>query len=279
MRVDSHQHFWRYKAEEHVWMNARMQAIRRDFLPADLASEIKNTGVDGVVTVQARQTVEETRWLLELADRYSFVKGVVGWAPLASHELEQVLHEFTEKKNLKGMRHVVHDEADDRFILRSDFNRGVSSLKRFDLVYDILIFERHLPQTIEFVDRHPQQIFVLDHVGKPRIKGQILDPWRENIRRLAERENVFCKLSGMVTEADWQNWSKEDLQPYFDVVLEAFGAERLMFGSDWPVCLLASAYARWHQTVLELSKELSAEEQKRLLGKTAIEVYQLSTPD
>lgn len=274
MRIDAHHHLWRYRADEYGWMDDRMQVIRRDFGPEDLEAELARSGLDGAVAVQARQSVEETYGLLELAHRYTFIKGVVGWLPLVSSEVERELELILDEK-LKGVRHIVQDETDEDFILRDDFNRGISRLKDCGLVYDILIFHRHLPQTIQFVDRHPGQTFVLDHVAKPRIREGILDPWRGDIQRLAERENVFCKLSGLVTEADWTNWREEDLKPYFEVVLDAFGPNRLMFGSDWPVCLLAGDYQKWFQTVGALIATLSPDEQAQILGTTATRVYRL----
>jgi L-fuconolactonase len=252
-----------------------MPALRRDFLPDDLSRETSAAGVDGVVSVQARQTVEETRWLLDLAAKHDFIRGVVGWVPLASPDVERELERFAVDPKLRAVRHVVQDEPDDNFILRDDFNDGVAKLRRFDLRYDILIFERHLPQTIAFVDRHPNQVFVLDHVAKPKVREGIVDPWHQNLCTLARRENVYCKLSGLVTEADWLAWSPTNLRPYVDAALDAVGPQRLMFGSDWPVCLLASRYEDWLATVTEITSALSPGEQQRVLGDTAVEAYNL----
>jgi L-fuconolactonase len=276
MKIDSHHHFWKYSAEEYPWIGDSMAALRRDFLPAHLKAEIAALGIDGVVSVQARQTVGETEWLLSLADGNDFIKGVVGWVPLAEPGVRDAVAKFAANPKLRAVRHVVQDEPDDRFILGADFNRGVSVLKDFGLVYDILIFERQLVPSIEFVDRHPQQVFVLDHIAKPRIGDNAIEPWRANIRELARRPNVFCKVSGMVTEADWKTWSEEQLRPYFDVVLEAFGPRRLMFGTDWPVCLAASGYARWVDVVRKFASGISAEEQEWLFGKTAVLAYGLT---
>ncbi|MEO6739500.1 MAG: amidohydrolase family protein [Chthoniobacteraceae bacterium] len=275
MKIDSHHHFWKYSAAEYPWIDDSMAALRRDFLPEDLRQEIAHADIDGVVTVQARQTVEETRWLLELAAQHSFIKGVVGWVPLAEAGVQKELERFAPQPKLRAVRHVVQAEPDDRFILGADFNRGIALLKQFGLVYDILILERHLAPALEFVDRHPQQVFVLDHIAKPRIKDGALEPWRANIRDIARRQNVFCKVSGMVTEADWKTWSEEQMRPYFDVVLEAFGPKRLMFGTDWPVCLAASGYSRWVELVRKFSARLSADEQDCLFGKTAVQAYGL----
>ena len=276
MKIDSHHHFWKYSAEEYPWIGDSMAALRRDFLPAHLKAEIAALGIDGVVSVQARQTVGETEWLLSLADGNDFIKGVVGWVPLAEPGVRDAVAKFAANPKLRAVRHVVQDEPDDRFILGADFNRGVSVLKDFGLVYDILIFERQLVPSIEFVDRHPQQVFVLDHIAKPRIGDGAIEPWRANIRELARRKNVFCKASGMVTEADWKTWNKEQLRPYFDTVLEAFGPKRLMFGTDWPVCLAASGYSRWVEVVREFAAGLSADEQEWLFGKTAVLAYGLT---
>jgi L-fuconolactonase len=273
--IDAHHHFWRYNVQDFGWIDEAMRVIRRDFLPADLAKTIRAAGVDGVVSVQARQSLEETRWLLELAGGNPFVRGVVGWVPLISPEVEKILGELAANPKLRAVRHVLQGEADEFYMLREDFNHGIAALRGHGLVYDILIFERHLPQTIELVDRHPQQVFVLDHVAKPRIKEGLVEPWRKNIQELARRPNVYCKISGMVTEADYANWTEVQLRPYVETVLEAFGPQRLMFGSDWPVCLVACDYARWINLVRGWIGKLSAGEQARILGETAVEAYEL----
>ncbi len=275
MTIDSHHHFWKYSAAEYPWIGDSMAALRRDFLPEHLQAEIAAAGIDGVVSVQARQSVRETEWLLSLADANPFIKAVVGWVPLADAGVREAIAKFAANPKLRAVRHVVQDEPDDRFILGADFNRGVSALREFGLVYDILIFERQLAASIEFVDRHPHQVFVLDHIAKPRIGDGAIEPWRANIRELATRENVFCKISGMVTEADWKTWREEQLRPYFDAVLEAFGPKRLMFGSDWPVCLAASGYARWVEAVRGFAAQLSVDEREWISGRTAAEAYGL----
>jgi L-fuconolactonase len=254
-----------------------MSMLRRDFVAPDLDRELRAAGIDGSVVVQARQSVEETRWLLGVAanPKAKAIRGVVGWLPLASAEFPAILREFADCAKLKGVRHVVQDEPDDGFILREDFNRGVAALLDTGLVYDILIHERHLPQAAKFVERHPEQVFVLDHLAKPRIKDRVVEPWRENLMRLAEHENVFCKLSGLVTEADWGSWTLDDLRPYMDAALEAFGAERLMAGSDWPVCLLASGYGQWWDTLREWAVRLDEDERKQIFGLIAKRVYRL----
>jgi L-fuconolactonase len=274
-RIDAHHHFWHYLREEYPWMSDRMDVIRRDFLPDDLAAVLTTAGIDGTVAVQARQTLEETRWLLDLADRHNFMRGVVGWVPLVEGSVGRELEILAHRPKLRAVRHVLHDEPDDFYMLRDDFNRGIALLKDFGLGYDLLIFERHLPQTIEFVDRHPAQVFVVDHIAKPRIREGAISPWRENLEELAKRPNVFCKLSGMVTEADWRSWTISQLRPYAEAALEIFGPPRLMFGSDWPVVLVAAEYNRWVQTVRAMISGLSESEQARILGGTAMEAYRL----
>ena len=275
MVIDAHHHLWNYTPEEYGWISDEMKVLRRDFTPDDLRREIAAAGVDGVVSVQARQTVEETRGLLELAGANDFIRGVVGGVPLVSPDVGRDLERFAAHPKLKGVRHVLQDEPDDSYALRDDFNRGIAELKRFNLRYDVLIFERQLPQATKLVDRHPEQVFVLDHIAKPRIKAGEIDAWRDGMKELAKRGNVFCKVSGLVTEADWRQWTPGQLRPYFDVALDAFGPRRLMFGSDWPVCLVACDYGRWVKTVRDFAAELSPGEQTRLFGGTATEAYGL----
>ena len=275
-RIDAHHHLWRYAKEEYGWISDEMGVLARDFLPEDLRRVLLASGIQGSIAVQARQTLEETSWLLSLAGEYDFIRGVVGWAPLARPEFPALIERLQEFEKLKGLRHVIQDEPDDDFMHRPDFNAGVALLKQFGLVYDILIFERHLPAAISFVDRHPAQVFVLDHIAKPRIRDRELEPWRTKIRELARRENVYCKVSGMVTEANWKYWRPADLQPYFDVVLQAFGPKRLMTGSDWPVCLLATSYQTWFSTVEEFIRPLSSAEREMILGGVASDVYSLA---
>ncbi len=275
MIVDSHQHFWRYDAQEYDWIGEDLAAIRRDFLPADLARELGPAGVDAVVSVQARQTLEETCWLLELAEANEFIAGVVGWVPLVSPTVGDTLGGLAANPRLCGVRHVLQGEADPDFAARPDFDRGVGSLRGLGLVYDILVYERQLPAATALVDRHPDQVFVVDHVAKPRIRDGVVSPWRERMRELGRRPNVFCKLSGMVTEADPRAWTGATLRPFADVVLEAFDPSRVMFGSDWPVCLAGCSYSRWLTTVRELCAGLSAGERESVLGGTARRAYGL----
>lgn len=276
MVIDSHHHFWRYNPREYGWISESMQVLRRDFLPPDLQKVLTTAGVDGVVSVQARQSLGETEWLLELADKQDFIRGVVGWVPLCSADLRGHLERLIARRKLKSVRHVLQDEADDQFMLRPEFDRGIAALKDFGLRYDILIFERHLPHAITLVDRHPEITFIIDHIAKPRIRENILSPWRENLAELARRENVYCKLSGLATEADHRSWTQAQLRPYMETALEVFGPRRLMFGSDWPVCLLACGYERWFDIVSGFASRLSGSERERLSGGTAVEAYGLS---
>lgn len=276
MKIDSHHHFWNYSPEQYGWISAQMAVLRHDFGPAELRNEIGPAGIDGVVSVQARQSELETEWLLKIADEQDFVRGVVGWVPLASDQAEASIERWSHSRKLKSVRHVVQDEPDDAFILGAEFNRGVALLKKYDLVYDILIFSKHLPNSIRFVDQHPEQPFVLDHIAKPTIQANQFDSeWEKNIRELAKRENVTCKFSGVATEVRDAHWTVDTLRRYWDVAWDAFGAERLMYGSDWPVCKLKTEYSRWIETVQQLSSSLSTTEKENFWGSNAIRAYSL----
>ncbi len=275
-RIDAHHHLWRYTAEEHGGIDDSMCALRKDFLPEDLMAEMRVAGVEGAVAVQARQTVEETRWLLEQAEGCEAIRGVVGWAPIASPEFAVTMEEFAGRSKLKGLRHIVQAQPDETFLLGEEFNRGIHAMRGTGLVYDVLVYERQLPQAIEFAGMHPEQAFVLDHVAKPRIREGVIEPWASRIRELAKRENVSCKVSGMVTEADWGDWTAETLRPYLDVVVEAFGPERLMAGSDWPVCRVACGYAQWFGVLKEYFAGFSEAECEAVFGGTAKRIYRLS---
>src|SRR5277367_4995606 len=237
MRIDSHQHFWNYSPEEYPWIKPEWP-IRRRYLPDSLAVELESCQMDGCVAVQARQSLTESEWLLELADRSPFIKGVVGWVDLRAPDVAVQLKRFAGHPKFVGVRHVLHDEADDNFMLRSDFRQGISQLRQFELTYDLLIFPRQLPAAIKLASAFPEQPFVLDHIAKPPIRAGTLDPWRGQLQQLASFPNVYCKISGMITEADWGRWHPKQFRPYLDVVFEAFGLDRVMFGSDWPVALL-----------------------------------------
>jgi L-fuconolactonase len=275
-QIDSHHHLWRYNDDDYVWMSSAMSLLRRDYLPDELKANLEKAGIDGTVVVQARQSLEETRWLLEMASQHSFIHGVVGWVPLIAPEVEDNLEQLSGDRHLMAVRHVLHDEPDDDYVLRSDFNRGIALLNEYGLVYDVLIFPRHLENAVRFVDRHPGQLFVIDHIAKPLISARGFDDrWAVQIRELAQRDNVMCKLSGVVTEVRDPAWTVELIRPYFETVLDAFEADRLMFGSDWPVCLLRSGYADWVAAVRELIHRLSDVEQAEIMGATACRVYGL----
>jgi len=275
VHIDAHQHFWLYNTEEYGWIDESMAALRRDFLPDDLSAELDRNGFQGSVAVQARQTLEETRWLLELADRSKKILGVVGWVDLCSRECRSQLETFSRHLKLVGVRHIVQSEPDDRFLLREDFLRGIALLEEFDLAYDILIYTRHLPVAAEFVERFPRQRFVLDHLAKPPIKSREIDAWAEGIRRLAPFPNVFCKLSGLVTEAEWLHWKPEDIHPFLDIAFDAFGASRLMIGSDWPVCLVASPYGQVMEIVKNYLQRYSHDACEAVFGGNAQRFWRL----
>ena len=275
--IDAHHHLWRYIPPAPPWMSDSMDVLRRDFLVDDLRAAVTGLGITGTIVVETERSIEETLWLSEIAANDDLIRGIVGWAPLTHPEIASELERMAQLPKLRGIRHPIHDEPDDQFVLREDFNRGIGALKQFNLRYDILIFEKHLPQTIQLVDRHPDQVFVVDHIAKPRIRDQALSPWKDNLCELARRQNVYCKLSGMVTEGDWSEWTDESLSPYMDVVLQAFGPKRLMFGSDWPVVTLACSYKRWWETVRIAIAQLSPSEQEWILSGTAVEAYGLNS--
>ena len=282
MLLDSHHHLWQYSAEQYPWISDAMEVLRADFGSSELSQIAYENEVDGFVSVQARQIEDETVALLQIADEQPLVRGVVGWVPLSSPDIGDTLDRLSKHSKLKAVRHVVQDEPDDRFLLGEDFNRGISQLKDHSLVYDILIFARQLPAAIEFVDAHPNQSFVLDHIAKPTItladarENKVDAFWETHFRELAKRENVMCKFSGVVTEIQGDEWDDGIVDRYFKIALEAFSAQRLMFGSDWPVCLLKSTYSRWLRTVKTIAEPLSQDERDHLFAKTAIRAYNLS---
>jgi L-fuconolactonase len=275
MNIDAHQHFWIYNQKDFNWIDDSMAGIRRNFLPEDLQPELKANAFDGSVVVQTCQTLEETRWLLKLAEHNPSILGVVGWADLRSPDIQSQLTSLTRSPKLVGLRHIVQSEPDDRFLLQPDFLRGISALEEFRLAYDILIYPKHLPVALDFVQRFPRQRFVLDHLAKPPIKSGEIDSWAKGIRALAASPNVFCKLSGLVTEADWKHWTPEHITPYLDVAFESFGEERLMIGSDWPVCLVAASYSRAVRVVKDYVSRLSPNSRAAVLGGNAARFWRL----
>jgi L-fuconolactonase len=274
-RIDTHQHFWTYEAAHYAWIGSEMSALQRDVTPAELEPQLRAAGIDGTLAVEARGHIDETNQLLRIAEQNDFVRGVVGWLPLTHPEVETLLDKYMKRPKLKGLRHWMGADTDLHFMSSEDLHRGVSLLEPLDLSYDLMLWPPQLASAPAFVDRHPNQIFILDHFAKPYIRERKLEPWRTQLRQLARRPNVYCKLSGLTTEADHGRWTLADLQPYFDAALEAFKPGRLMFGSDWPVCTLASSYSRWVETVQSLIAPLTPIERERILGGTAIEAYRL----
>ncbi len=274
MRIDAHQHFWHYNAEKHNWINDEMAVIRRDFLPADLAPVLTENGIDGCVAVQADQTEAETNFLIELAATNSFIKGVVGWVDLRADNIKERLQHYAQFNIVKGFRHVLQGEAPE-FMLQPTFLNGIAALQEFDFTYDILIFPNHLKAALELVQQFPSQPFVIDHIAKPYIKDGLLADWIKDINVIAQHSNVQCKISGMVTEADFKQWKKEDFTPYIETVVKAFGIERIMFGSDWPVCLSAASYKDMVGIVKDYFTPFSIDEQALFFGRNAIQFYKL----
>jgi L-fuconolactonase len=279
MRIDAHQHFWRYSPKTHGWITDDMAKIRRDFLPPDLDPELAANEVCGTVAVQADQSEHHTRFLLALAQSTNTILGVVGWIDLRAHDLCRQLEHYSQFESLVGFRHIVQAEPDDRFLLREDFLRGVAHLGRHGFTYDILIYPRQLAAAVAFVEKFPAQRFVIDHLAKPDIRGGSgFEAWSDGIRALARHPNVYCKASGMVTEADWARWKPADFARYLDVVFDAFGANRVMFGSDWPVCLVAASYTQVVGALEEYARKLSPADQDKVFFANAARFYGLEMP-
>ena len=275
MTVDSHQHFWNFSPRRHAWIDDTMKVIRRDFMPPDLEPILKANHVEGCVTVQVDQTEKETEFLVKLARDHNFIKGIVGWTDLRSPQLQARLEYYYQFQEVKGFRHIVQAESED-FFQDSDFCRGISLLKQYDFTFDILIYPKHLSSTLEFVKKFPEQLFVVDHLAKPFIKKQELSPWKEQMSAIGKCGNVYCKISGMVTEADITHWKSSDFERYLEVVLNAFGTKQLMYGSDWPVCLVAAQYEQQLDLVKNFIEPLSPSEKKAILGENAVRFYHLS---
>ncbi len=274
MRIDAHQHFWHYHPAKHEWIDDEMAAIRRDFLPEDLAPILEQNGIAGCVAVQADQTAAETDFLISLSQKHSFIRGVVGWVDLRAEDIYKQLSHYKSFNVLKGFRHVLQGEAPE-FMLQPNFKNGIAQLKDFGFTYDLLLFPQHLKAALELVQENPQQAFVIDHIAKPLIKAGIIGDWEKDIKAIAKHENVYCKVSGMVTEADYKNWKKEGFTPYLDIVTEAFGTNRIMYGSDWPVCLVAATYEEMLSIVKNYYAGFSHTEQADIFGKNAIKFYNL----
>ena len=274
MRIDAHQHFWHFDPVRDSWITEEMSVIRKDFLPRDLEPLLAREDIQGTVAVQADQSEDETRFLLELSEQHPFIMGVVGWVDLLASNLRERLEHFSEFERFKGVRHIARAES-DHFLARGDVVRRIGMLAEFDLTYDILVYQHQLPAVLSLVRRLPDQPFVLDHMAKPLIGEGIVEPWATHMKELASHGNVCCKVSGMVTEAKWAGWSPQDLGPYLDVVFEAFGPHRLMFGSDWPVCLLAAEYGDVMASVQAYARGLSESEQEGIFGENAVRFYNL----
>ena len=273
-RIDAHQHFWTYSPGVHQWMaRPGFAPLMRDFLPEHLAPLLEGSLIDGCIAVQAAGTIFETEWLLSLAAAHPFILGVVGWADLTAEDFPRTLDHLPQRKRLRGLRHIVEDESDPAWLLRADVSRSLDDCGRLGLVYDLLVREPQWDAALTCARAHPEQRLVLDHCGKPPIRAGRLEPWRTFIRELAACEHVSCKLSGLVTEAEWRQWTDADLRPCVDIALEAFGPERLMLGSDWPVCTLAAPYGRTFHALESAFEELSFSERAQLRGGTAAHIY------
>ena len=275
MIIDSHQHFWQYESQKHDWIDDSMALIRKDFMPTDLEKVYRGNNIDGCIAVQADQTIEETDFLINLASNYNFIKGVVGWVNLRSESTNEQLSFYSEKDSLKGFRHIVQGESDPNFLLRPNFLKGIGLLERYNFTYDILVFPHQLGAVLEFVKKFPKQKFIIDHIAKPYIKDGYFDGWAIMMTEIGKYENVFCKLSGMITESDFKTWTANQIHPYMHHVLEAFGSERILFGSDWPVCLVAGNYNKVKKLTTDFITQLSQNEQQAIMGHNAIKFYNL----
>ena len=275
MIIDAHQHFWQLSQPfEYGWLDAPQNApIRKDLLPADLEPKLQALGIDRSIFVQTQHDVSENRWALNYCDHYDFLAGIVGWVDLASPDCEEQLEEFRENPRFLGVRHVTQDEPDDDFIIRPEVIRGLQVLENHSVPFDLLFYVKHLPHAETVARQVPDLPLVIDHLAKPRVREQSIEDWLPAFKQAAECDNVYCKLSGMITEADWQNWKKEDLRPYVDQALELFGPDRCMYGSDWPVCELAGSYEQVYLTLRDLLSELSEAEQSKIFGGTAAKFY------
>jgi L-fuconolactonase len=275
MRIDAHQHFWRFDPVRDSWITNEMSVLRIDFMPADLSPLLAQNGFGGCVAVQADQSEKETGFLIQLARENDFIKGVVGWVDLQADTIADRLAYYKQFNIVKGFRHILQGESQRDLMLHPRFKNGVAALQQFDFTYDILIFPDQLKYANELVAELPAQKFVIDHLAKPYIKDRKTDPWREDLLLIAQHNNVYCKISGLVTEADWKNWGKDDFKFYMDAVVEAFGIDRIMFGSDWPVCLLAASYKQTLDIVLDYFSSFSEEEQQKVFGQNAVRFYNL----
>jgi L-fuconolactonase len=275
LKIDAHQHFWKYNPVRDSWINDDLQILRNDFLPEDLSPILKSAGFDGCITVQSNQSEAENDFQLQNAEVNSFIKGVVGWLDLQADNLDEKLAHFSQFEKFKGIRHILQGEAQRDFMLRPAFLKGISKLNHYNQTYDILIYPDQLTYTKTFVAKFPDQPFVINHLAKPDIKNRHIDTWKKEMEEIANYENVYCKLSGMVTETDWKNWKPDDFTPYLDVVVKAFGTERLMFGSDWPVCNVAGKFQQVVEIISNYLKSFTQNEQSQIFGGNAIRFYHI----
>lgn len=274
MVLDSHVHFWKYDNKRYEWIDDSMKMLQKDHLPFHLESTLRRNGVDGVVAVQAEQSEVETLFLAELAKTHTFIKGIVGWVELRDEKAAERLEYFTQFSSIKGYRHIAQGEPDN-FFYDEHFRRGISLLEQYGLTYDILIYPHQLKAAIDLVGAFPQQPFILDHCGKPIIRDREIGKWEQDIQALASFQNVYCKLSGLFTEAKWKSWSVGDFYPYLDVVFKAFGPQRLVFGSDWPVMLVSGMYVQWKSLLEKYMENMLEEEKQAVFGGNCAEFYNL----
>jgi L-fuconolactonase len=273
MRIDAHQHFWQYNPARDAWITDQMALLKKDFLPQNLMPELAANNMQGCIAVQADQSEAETLFLLDLAKHHELIQGVVGWVDVRADNVAERLELFSKYPKLCGFRHIVQAEPDDQFMLQPAFLRGINCLAEFGFTYDILVYCRQLPAAIELVSKYPDQLFVIDHIAKPLIREKRYLPWARYLRTIAENPNVYCKISGLVTEANWQSWSANDFKPYLDLVFEVFGVDRLMFGSDWPVCLLAASYSQVVQLIADYTQNLPSADREKIFGMNAAHFY------
>lgn len=272
--IDAHVHFWKYHAAKDAWITDDMRLLQKDFFPNDLVSLLRENNVDGIVAVQADQSENETQFLIDLSKEFSFIKGIVGWTDLQSAHVEERLNFYSQQKIIKGFRHIIQGEAKG-FLQKEKFLNGVRALQLFDFTYDLLIYENQLREAIEFVNKFPDQKIIIDHCAKPSIRGNKIEKWKDGIKEIAENENVYCKVSGLITEAVWNQWNENVLYPYLDVVFEYFGTKRLLFGSDWPVMLLSGTYSGWMQFLQKYLEQFPQKEIQNIFTNNAIQFYSL----
>lgn len=275
MRIDAHQHFWEYNPIKHSWISDEMSSIRKDFSPADLSPILISQHLDGCIAVQADETDQETKYLLDLSDEYEFIKGVVGWSDLKKTSTLENLKSDQRHPKLVGFRCIMQGQPDEMYLKNKVFQENLAVLSTMDYTYDLLIYHYQLPSLIQFVDQLPDNRLILDHLGKPDIKGHEIKEWKENIRILAAHPKIYCKLSGMITEADYMRWTSDDIVPYLDVVGEYFGTDRLCFGSDWPVCLVAGSYEKMMHVVEKWSDQFSSEVKNNIFGNNTERFYKI----